>query len=199
MSVNGNDVIRTTVDMRLDGTGVVQNTFHTQYTGAVISSDQVVVNAIRVHLESSYYVVIQPDLVNDITFQAYINFNVTQGVPMPDAVPTLVTAGTDLAEPLPPQNAALMSFPTATAKSIGRKYVPSYGENANDGNGLLDAGVLARLLTAGVNLVGTFSISIGNGELGNYVDLTASFRAWTGSRADTLFRTQRRRVLGVGV
>lgn len=199
MTVSNNDVIRTTVDMRFNAVNVIQNTFHCRYTGASGVSEQSVVDAIRVQLEGALWVAIDVDISTSITFIAYLNFNVTVNAPMPDAVPTLVTAGLHVAEVLPLQVAALLSFPSAVSRSIGRKYIAGYTESATDGGGVITVGASAPLLIAAANLVGSFTILAGNGIFGNFVAIPPTFIAWTSGRLDTLFRTQRRRVPGVGV
>ncbi len=199
MTVSNNDVIRTTVDMRYASVNVIQNTFHCRYTGASGVSEQSVVDAIRNEIEGALWTVVDGDLSLNLTFIAYLNFNVTQDAPMPDAIPVLVTAGINANETLPLQVAALMSFPSAVSRSIGRKYIAAYTEVSTSGAGVILVPELARLVTAASNLFGSFTILAGNGIFGNYVAVPPTFIPWTSSRVDSILRTQRRRVPGVGV
>lgn len=199
MAIANNDVIRTTMDGRYLGVNVVQNVYHWRYTGTAVVDDQIAVDDVKDQLELSVYTVLDVDITLDISFVNYENFNVTQHLPLPDSIPVGVFTGLDIANTLPLQVGPLISFPTLVARSIGRKYFFGYTERTTPGGGIITAASVAILGAAGVNLLIPFVVEAGVGEWGNTNIDGTTFNKWISYRVDTLHRTQRRRVPGVGV
>ncbi len=199
MAIFDGNTIRTTVEMEFLASSVSQNVWHCSYNGPTVSVDQQAVDDIMFFLETALYRIIDIDISEDISWVRYSNFNVTLGTPLPDAVPVDPLVGASSGNSLPSQTAALMSFPTAVSRSIGRKYMPVYTESTTLGGGELIVTSQARLGGAALVLITPFTIEGGSGQMGNSFAGGTSFAPWVSGRFDALFRTQRRRVPGVGI
>lgn len=198
MAIFDGNVIRTTVEMEIDGANIVQNVFHWLYTGTTVIDDQVAVDDMRDHIQSGGFAILDIDITTRITFVGYSNFNLSLGAPLPFSPAVNPLAGLDVGESLPFQVAALLSFPTGVSRSIGRKYIAGYCESSTDGGGNILGAPLGLLAGTAAVWILTPVVEFGTGKFGNTDPAGLSFVPWSSFRLDTLFRTQRRRIPGVG-
>lgn len=198
MAIFDGNVIRTTVECLIDNSSVVQNVFHWAYAGTTVIDDQTAVDDMRDHLENGGYAILDIDQTTRLTYVGYQNYNLSLGAPLPFSPADDPLAGLHVGEALPFQTAALMSFPTGVSRSIGRKYIAGYTESGTGGGGELDTLPLARLASSAVVWLLNPVIEFGTASLGNTIPSGLSFWPWTSFRVDTLLRTQRRRIPGVG-
>jgi len=190
------DIIRVTAKLAWSsGTNDIQNVYHLQHSGDT-ADDEDVHAAIANVLDDAYtyfneYV---PSLTSYETIETW---NVTQDRPMVEDGWPVLDAGTGAGDQLPSQVAPLVLFNTATARSQGRKFLPSPIETAQAGS-VLVAGILSEIADYTVELLdgvdgGTWTLSFGN-----YNVNLSRFAPWISAVVKTILRTQRRRTFGVG-
>lgn len=197
MAISDNDVLRVTAKMSWSsGTRDVQNVYHLLYSGTG-DDDADVVDDIATLLDGAYAEVIGyiPD---DFAFETIEVWNLTQDQPVDEVDwPTLVE-GTALTTALPAQLAPLVLFSTNAPRSQGRKYLPFFTEAEATGWGQISAVALAAVADFAADFLADVVFPNGDGKWGNWNKLLSRFAPWLSAAVDTLFRTQRRRVAGVG-
>ena len=195
MTVATGDVLRITAKMSLAG-GAIQNVYHV-LNFALPEDDSVVFDALAAELDDAYseYTAYDPDAHLYDTIQMW---NVTQDAPIDEQEWPVLTAGGSASDVAPLQLCGLVLFSTATARSQGRKYYGPFTEAAQSSAGYILAGVVydlgliaAHFLTATVAGDAQFAWGNWNNDLGR-------FASWQSATVQPLFRTQRRRVPGVG-
>lgn len=197
MTVQPDDIVRCAQHFTWDGSDDFVNVWHYQHQGSNPAADGDVMDDLASEIDG----VTGALLTHQSTSLAYglIEFyNITQDVPMGSRPHPVNTAGTGAGEPLPTQCAALLSFRTGEKKSVGRRYLAGFTETANDNGGELSSGLLTALATYAAACVTGSTIA---GELfvpGHVRKATGAFSKWVLPVIDTLYRTQRRRVQGVG-
>jgi len=133
-----------------------------------------------------------------LSFEKVECYNLTGDYPLIATDWPVLTAGTSNSNPLPLQSAPLVLFRTATKRSVGRKYIPGFCADANDGAGVLLETYKPLLLDFAEHFLAGMSQGDVTGEFGNYRPSTTTFVTWIEGDVDDIIRTQRRRVLGVG-
>lgn len=145
MAILAGDIVKTTMSFGLaDGT-VCQNIFHHQRIGVGVFTDQAIVTAIEEWSEAMY-AEIQPvvkdnviallcsvDRVEWVVDEWKITENI--GVFTPDFTPEVLT------DALPNMDSAFVVLKTARPKTIGRKFLPPFGESMQAGSYLIPAAV----------------------------------------------------------
>jgi hypothetical protein len=194
--VNNNDIMRVTAKTTIPPDDF-QNVYHARYLGASGQSDAVAWLAIANVLEAAYTELL-PGVTNQLDFDTIEVWNVTQDRPMIEASWPTLTSGSSVGEPLPFQCAACVLFPTATARSQGRKFFPGFTESETGGDSLWDAAALVDLVAAAAELLGTFTMGAGNFSFGNYNEDLVRFAQWISAIVQAVIKTQRRRSPGVG-
>jgi len=140
---------------------------------------------------------VAPSIGDNIASLDLLFFNITQDVTLPDGAWATFAGGTNPGEPNPPQVSAEVFWRTGAARVIGRKFLPSMVESAQD-DGDWTAALIAVLVTFAANFIGSILISQGNIQFGVFNALTATFNAYAAGFVPTDTRTQRRRRTGVG-
>lgn len=196
MSLQDNDVIRVTAKMsRASSLGEIQNVYHIRYDGSSVSYETLW-DAVATWLDDAYGNIVD-EIHPNVHFDTIEMFNVTQDEPVgEDAWPTL-TAGTGASDMLPAQTSPLVLFPTNTARSQGRKFLPPVGEESQS-NGVLLAGVLTSMANYAADLLENIPVGVWSAAVGNYNPTLARFAPWISAIVKDVLRTQRRRVAGVG-
>lgn len=198
MSVNHLDIIRVTARMDFGGIAAVQNQFHFQYTGGSAEDDFEVENGIALLLDDAYQELVAL-FESGFDFRDILVWNVTQDRPMnTQSWPTL-TVGTGAGIALPLQIAALVLFRTNTARSQGRKYLPPMVVTTHDGSGHLTTAAQTACNAWATVVTGTITTPNGTLKAGNWRYPTGPFSPWLTGTVSQYFRTQRRRVFGVGI
>lgn len=145
MAILAGDIVKTTMSFGiLDGT-VCQNIFHHQRIGVGVFTDAAIVTAIEEWAEAMYaelVTAIKDDVVAllcsvDRVEWVIDEWKITEniGVFTPDFVPTLVS------EALPNMDSAFVVLKTARPKTIGRKFLPPFGESQQNASYLVAAAV----------------------------------------------------------
>jgi hypothetical protein len=190
-----NDIIRATVVSTFLNQEII-NVFHWKVLATSAASDLVFAQELEAYMES----VLNDSLAQlsdeyswlEIRFQ-----NLTQDVVMP-TVPWVGSAdGTDISDPLPPQCAANVYWPTTRPRTRATKYFAGYTINALETDGTWTNGVKTVLQGMGDALKqgGTATITV---QLGAYNQPLDRFTPVSFAIVPNRARTQRRRRPGVG-
>lgn len=197
MTVAVGDILRVTAAMTVSGNDL-QNVYHFKAAGTGTSTDEDVVDAVALELDTAY-TYIEDALSSGVIFETIDVYNVTQ-MDIVGSVdwPTLTVGGGGIAESTAFQLAAVVRFLTATAKSQGRKFI---GLLIKDNIG--DAGRMDALLET---VLGLFAATLLTGWLsddlvfapGNWNPTLVRFAYWTEAIVNEYLGTQRRRKGGIG-
>lgn len=194
MAVAPLDVIQTIVEMTLFGSKVL-NVFHLMCIGG--GSDPDVMEDIAVDLDDKY-ALLQPYLINDLSFDGFVFKNITQNYNMGEAPFITLTVGAQSAEPLPPGTAALITLRTPVPKTRGRKFIPGIGIGSMSG-GLLTGSLLTEAENFAASMIGGFIGDV-NGLVFDYgvTNAVLDFVEFTEAVVSNVPAYQRRRKQGVG-
>lgn len=191
------DVVKVTAQFTWDDTETFQNVYYVKHAGSATATDIAFHNACAAWLETLYTPLLSY-LSTKLDFDEVVTYNVTQDIPMiTGAWPTL-TQGSDAGDPLPTQCSALVSFPTAKKKVIGKKYIAGATETNNLSGGILSSAFKTALASFGAAVLSGYVSGTIVIDPGTYNVITGVFNELLTSLVDDLFRTQRRRVKGVG-
>ena len=198
MPVQGDDVVRVICSMEVDGVEDMKNVFHVRHDGTVAIDDLVFMTGVAAHLDDAYDF-IDSAMSDTVTFVDIAFENITRDINM-GAVdwPTLIAGGDTAGERLPLQCAALVSFPTATTRFHGKKYMGGLVEGANSADGLLAATVQTNLVNFAAEVLSALTITGQTITFGNYNVTLGRWAAWVAATVDLIWSTQRRRKQGVG-
>ncbi len=194
--VNPGDTVRVTAKMLL-GSEEVANVYHVNHKGSVAVDADQFHDDVTSWLQAAYDGI--EDSVSDQLIDDVIDtYNMSQDVPILSTGWPGSFQGNDAGQAEPYQIAALITFPTAVKRSLGKKYLPGLSET-----GVLDAGVLSStiitdLAAFAVDLLAGFLVLGETFEAGNYRPLTDTFIQWGWAIIEGLVSTQRRRKPGVG-
>jgi hypothetical protein len=177
---------------------VVENVYHLKYLGAGSLTDE------QVHAQAAAW--IDGCYANLVALQTTAHdydviqtFNVTQGQPMDLSTwPTLTSGTATGTQALPLQCAALVRFPTKTAKSQGRKFVAGMTEEEHAGGGVWSSALQTALAAFAADVLAGFDIVLQDFIPGNYNSALVSFRPWIEAIVNEVVATQRRRNYGIG-
>lgn len=197
MAINNLDVVRITVNTMYKTSDLFQNVFHVQYTGSSMS-DVVWRNDMRNHIDAAWEILAgaQSNEINPVDIEF---FNITQDVPWTPLPFVTYDGGDGTSETLPLQCCYLQSFGTAVPKSIGKKYLGTATDDGAVDGGQVASPQLATVLSMAAEFLDVIVNTSGTTRYGNWRDAAAVFIPWLVAGVDTLFRTQRRRVQGVGI
>jgi len=197
MAVEVGDVVRITAKMEQGGDDV-QNVFHIQHNGSSSVADSTFLADAISWLDGAY------DYINDyqgdaLSYESVEAYNVTQGAPIGEDVWDTLTSGDDsTAQESPKQVAALVRFPTATARSQGRKFIGGLTEADLDNGGVLTSAFTTALGQWALDIIACFASDSQDFNLGNWNPTLSRFAAVTGAIINTYNAIQRRRAAGVG-
>lgn len=190
------DIIRVTAKMTYNaGVDDVQNVYHMKFDGPDMV-DEDVHTMIAGYLNTAYDY-IKGLSTTDVEFETIETWNLTQDRPMIENTWPTLTAGTGTGQSSPQQGAPLCLFNTASPRSQGRKFLPPPTETVWEGDSISSTALAAIVNWANVILGGA---SYGSNSLlpGNWSKKYTRFAPWISGIVETVLRTQRRRVRGVG-
>lgn len=195
MAVSAGDVLRITAKMSLAG-GDLQNVFHVFNYGA--GEDNATVFAALAALVDDAYDLIADEFDTSLQFETIHIVNLTaEELVGEEAWPTL-TAGLDTSGILPQQLAPLVLFSTSTLRSQGRKYLPATAYNTLTNTGVLFGTTYTSIAFWAASFLAGVTAGSASFVFGNFNTGTGVFSTWIGAIVESIFRTQRRRVPGVG-
>lgn len=196
MTIEVNDVIRVQARMLRNGIDAVQNVYHVKHLTGAAAPEAAWVTDVSGLIDAEMFL-IKDSISDNITSLDLLFFNLTQDAPMLDGSWATFVGGTNPGDPNPPQVSAQVFWRTAAARVIGRKFLPSMVESAQD-DGNWTAALLVTLVIFVVNFIGALVVTGGTVTFGVFNGITAVFNAYTSGFAPTDSRTQRRRRTGVG-
>lgn len=196
MSLNQDDIVRSSLEWTGLDNELRVNVWHIQYQSAPVLPDLTAVADIGLYL-ASFYNSILAFLTTSLTSVRVVNKNITQDLLMPDHIPAPGIDGASAADPLPPQVAALIIGRTLKSRVQRRIYIPGNTESGVTA-GKWTAAYLTGLATAAAQLTvpavingSTYQAVAYNEEFGTHTFITSAL-------AIEPARTQRRRSFGFG-
>lgn len=199
MAVSQDDICRVVAKMRFGAIGDHFNVYHVYATsvGAPITDAQFLAD-IAAELETAH-TPINPYLDVGMQYIEIDGFNLTDNTPMePIAWPTLTVGGETTTDSLARQLAALVSFKTGVSRGVGRKYIGGFTEGQHNADGNLSSTLLTALANYAAALIGPKVGTYGTWAFGILRAAGPTFIPYVLGQVNAKFRTQRRRVLGVG-
>lgn len=191
------DVVRVTAKMSFESTEDILNVYHMKHTGSASATDAAFSTAAATWLEVIYTTILSY-LSDEVTFETIEFYNVTQDRPMAEIPWPTLTIGSDAGDALPLQCAALVSLPTGVKRVVGKKYIGGLTETNSINGGHVSAAAQTALAAFVVQLLNDYVSGTLTLTAGTYNDITAVFRELISGIVDQIFRSQRRRVRGVG-
>lgn len=197
MTIVVDNVIRVTAKLKRGDVDDQVNVYHLKVTDVGTDDQQQLRDALVEYLES-FYAIVNVDISDTLTYDSVEIFNVTTGDPEPTEPWTTLTIGLGDDEALPSGCCALMLGRTATGGVLGKKYLPTYTEPAQNG-GVWTAPVLVRMLLAAAIWIAPFVSSTGSTfRPVVYSRLLEVAHIFTGALVNSVVAYQRRRKRGVG-
>jgi len=196
--VQPGDIIRGTLKMIFGGTEEFQSVYHYQHQGAaaITAAECTAGLAGEVAGWIGYLIPLQH---TSLYYESMEFYNVTQDEPMGVETADFDFNGTSSDSPLPLQANALVMFDGGAKRSLGKKYLPAFGELYSAGGGQVQATLLTALANYAAGVLGGVFIDGNSFKAGHVKRATGAFVTWITPIIDSLFRTQRRRVIGVGI
>jgi hypothetical protein len=197
MPVEDNDILRVTAKMSL-GTNDVQNVYHLKVAGDPETQDAVW-DGIAAWLEDAYTEVLDCS-TGVLHYDTIEVFNITKDEPVSeDAWPSLAAGTGSGSVQSANQVAPIVKFPTLTARSQGRKYLPPFMWGMFSGEGVLSSAALTAITAFAAEILSGVAIDGSSSAFaGNWSPLYQRFATWVSAIVDDVSKTQRRRVRGVG-
>lgn len=190
------DIIQAKAKQLFDGQKIM-NTFFVRSESPVATADNLVHGEIANWLQGAYNI-INNDLSNLWETDTIETYNVTQDRPMTETSwPTHLT-GTQVDRPMPNQMASLVTFPTETKRSLGKKFIAGLTDANNRAGGKLSSPFQVLLASWAANILAGPGPTNWIGDPGNWSILYSRFAPWVSAIVEELQATQRRRKAGVG-
>lgn len=198
MAVEAGDVLRVTAKFLVNDIDDMMNVFHAKHMGDDPVPDASAATDLSDRLDGAWGQLNSHISVN-VDYVSIEVFNVTQDRPISeDSWFTQTAGGQSTDAQLPAQIASLVTFPTATARSLGKKFLGGFTEVDNENFGVVSSGLLSDMADFVTDLLGSMTIDGELFEWGNYRPLTLLFSPWVSGLIETFWATQRRRRSGVG-
>jgi hypothetical protein len=195
-TIQDGDILRITCKMHC-GASQFMNVYHMKYTGTAPIDGADATDLINEFIDYAYTFIDQC-YDDSFKFDTIEIFDVTQDLPV-DEVPwySLVNGG-DNGAMLPYQLSELVVFGTDAPRCSGRKFLPAMLETKALADGVIDSATLATIAGWAANLLAGVVFPDGAGTIGAWSKKYSRFAPFLVAVVDDLFRTQRRRVPGVG-
>jgi hypothetical protein len=197
VAVGNNDILRITASFDYDG-DQIQNVYHMQVTTTSGDVDNATFLAELDDDIDSMYDDIVSEIFTDVDFDYIEVYNLTADEFVGRVSWPSKTSGSGTGDPLPPQTAPLVLFPTAVLRSVGKKFLPLYAESANDAAGTPSSAALVNLASWAADVLATKTGTGWSGVMGNWNPTLLRFAEWTSSVVQDFWATQRRRYKGSG-
>ncbi len=196
MAIVVGDVLRIVCKMAITGQDVINVfNFKVAVNGALDDAD--FMTRLAALLDANYGL-INEDVANDLIYVVIDGQNITQDVLLPTVPWPVLVNGADLAEILPRQVAAQVFFKTTRPRTRASKFMGGYTEDSNSSVGGLNALPIGRLQLFGDGLVASLTDGTIDVDYGAYNAFLARFTPVISATVSDFWRTQRRRVPGVG-
>lgn len=196
MTIGINDVVSIRAKQLL-GTEQCMNTFYVRNTGGNTVNDSTFIAAAQSWVHSIW----NPNtgaLTTDWASDTIQMYNMTADVPVGEVLWSVALSGSNATHSLPYQVSGLVTFPTNTKRSLGKKYMGGFTEAATDGGSVANASLIATLIAMGASIIAGFTAGTTSFTVGNYNIPLAAFSPYVSAIAEVLLATQRRRKPGVG-
>lgn len=197
MTVQINDIVRVTAKLEQGGDDI-QNVYHVKNVGSGAVADATFLASAVTWMDDCYDYMdaLMGDAVDFVSVEA---FNITQGAPIGEDSWDTMTSGGDAAnQEYAKQCCALIRFPTATAKSQGRKFIGGLTEALLDNGGVLTGAVTTQLGLMAAEILAGFVSDTQDFEVGNWSASKSRWAPWISAIVNTYNAVQRRRAAGVG-
>lgn len=174
------------------------NVLHVQVSDITTQTQDQIRDDLRDYLEAAYGSCIGYAHV-DLDHERTDIFVTQTGAPEQGLDRIVLLDGNSAGESLPLQLAVEIYFRTGVARHIGRIYLPTFTEAANN-NGVVLAAIRADCLSMGTYLLTPHTMTNGTTFTFGILDRSSAvFRQPTQAIVPVHFRTQRRRRIGVGM
>jgi hypothetical protein len=197
MTINNGDVLRVTAKMSSEADQDLQNVYYWRGSGVGISTDAQFATACRTELDNAYGY-FDDQLADGVSFDSIEIFNITQDVPVGEYTWPTLSAGGSASDVLPEQTALLVTFSTAAARSVGKKFLGGWTEGNNDSDGTIASSLLTLILSYISTILSGFAAGDLDFEAGHWSVINETFVPWLAGLVDDVWATQRRRRPGVG-
>ena len=197
MTVVQNDVVRATAEMDVNG-NALQNVYHFRSTNLATIGDSQALLDMGVIMDTLYTFIIG-QMSTVANFNQVRAQNVTQSVLLGTTPFPVIIAGTNVADVLPQQAAAIITYPTAKPLTRGSAFYGGMTEGANGTFGSINAGTLAALANVGVFMLAEIILGPNSWRSVVFNTLLKTFVIPTAASIPSVMRTQRRRRPGVGI
>lgn len=195
-NVSAGNVLRTSSVWQVLGQGQMVNVHHLAVGPAVATTDDEVLEDVEEWIVNAYSTIVN-QWTNVLSADHYSTQNFTTGTVFGARALSSSVDGAAAVEPLPPQIAALIVFPTLLSRVQGRTYVPALIETANDG-GIIGGAAMIALSNLGNELFAPFTGANGTQLQKCIASVPGAYTLPTGFRVIPNFRTQRRRTANRG-
>lgn len=198
MSVDPSDVLRVVTEWTWQNVVKMQNSYHLRYDGTGTISDSACLGDCREYAEL-LALQIYTRISDEVSFDLVKVYNVTQDRPVGETAYVLYTGGTDVADDLPPGNAALALGSTGVKRVMGKKYVGGLSE-VQQTNGTWTAAFLTALANYAAKWVADFTAaSLNPYKPGLWSKAPMLFRTFVEAVTSDIPAYQRRRRQGRGI
>lgn len=191
------DVVRITVKM-YQALNDIQNVYHALLSGTSAPDYQTMLANIKTAFQN-LYTYIEGYTSDNVTFGSMALANLTQDEIGGTIAFTDPTAGSGSTNPmLPPQCAALLTFPTITPGVLGKKFLPPFTDAVLDDDGSPNSTALAGMANFANDVLDGVTGTDWELTFGAYNPTTEVFTEFIAGEARDLIATQRRRYSGSG-
>jgi len=197
MAIAVGDILRITAELSRAGVDDIINVYHFRMDVINPGGDAVIMGEITAFLEDAY-TIINSDIPVNVLYDSVSGINVTKNELLPSQSWPVLTAGTNVGVALPNQVSACVFWRTLRPKTRTAKFLPFYTQGANVGNGTIVAAVIVRMQSYGDQFVGPIVEGLSTFTYGAFNKGLARFTPVIQRVAAGVFRTQRRRRIGVG-
>ena len=195
--IEAGDIVRVTAKLDMSTDDII-NVYHLKHAGSGDVTQAAFLAVVDNWLDTAYGIFDQY-LSNAVDFVSIDCFNVTQDEPIGSVSwPTMTSGGDSTADAYAKQVAPLVRFPTATARSQGRKFLGGFTEAQIGGGGTLSATLQSALASFGAQILAGFTASGEDFIPGNWNQVLGRFAPWLSAVVNIVAATQRRRRIGVG-
>ena len=197
MTVVQNDVLRVTAEM--DETNVaVQNVMHFRSTNSSTIPDATALSELASVMDT-VYTPLPAQLSTGFSFNQVRVQNVTQSILLGTAPFPVLTAGLNASALLPRPVAALITLPTNVPKVRGGVYLGGFTEAANVAPGTIAVATITQIALVAAELLIEHIFGVNSYRYVVFNTILKTFALPTASIVPGIWRTQRRRRVGVGI
>lgn len=197
MSVAIGDIVRISANFQWLVQDIFSNIFHFEVTRNDSVDDDDFMAQVADYIEDCYNFV-NTDISTLLNYVDIEGINVTQDILLPPKLWPVLVNGNNTSAGLPTQDAACVFFRTLRPRTRASKFLPPYGQTANEAGGALVSAAVTRLQSYGDHLVTGMSTVDVDLRYGPYNVLLDRFTKAELAIVAGRYRTQRRRRLGVG-